>query len=397
VTAGRPTPVGMADVALAAAVTVLMVIGTGVSLEGDFGFWLFGHGEPWLSSAEGLAVVVLSSLPLAFRRVWPLTVFGISAAAEMAYLALGFRPLPLPLAVLVAFYTVTVVRRPVIALVAAVAYLLLFVVAAAFGWFRESDDQYYTDLVSISATGMLGYGVALGRARATLAEQRNVAPAREHAARMRSAVEQEQARIAREMHDIVAHDVSVMVAQAATARRVFDAQPGIAVEALASIESIGRDALDGLRRLVGLLRTQTRENDRSPQPGLDRLPGLLTHVRRAGLPVELVVLGTRRPLPATVELNAYRIVQEALTNALKHSGREGATVTLDYWEDALRVEVRDLGRPPGDDRVPATTPGYGLIGMQQRIAMLGGELEAGPGPDHGFRVWVKLPVTGGPA
>jgi signal transduction histidine kinase len=371
-----------------------MVIGTGVSLEDDFGFSLFGEGKPWLPGFGGLAVVIGGSLALAFRRVAPLTVFAVAGAAMIAYQAMGYRPMPLPLAVLVALYTIAVVRRPLVAVAAAGAYLLAFTVAAALGWLQVSDDQFYTDLVSIVATGMLGYGVALSRARAHLAEQRAVALAQEQEARTHAAVEQEQARIAREVHDIVAHDVSVMVAQAAAARRVFDTRPATAADALSSIEAVGRDALDGLRRLVGLLRTEAQDDDRSPQPGLDRLPWLLEQVRRAGLPVDLVLLGDPRPLPATVELNAYRIVQEALTNAMKHGGGRGATVTVDYRDESLRVEVRDLGSDPPNGAESARSSGYGLVSMQQRAALLGGQLEAGPESERGFRVSVELPLVG---
>jgi signal transduction histidine kinase len=240
---------------------------------------------------------------------------------------------------------------------------------------------------------MLGYGVALSRARARLAEHRAAVLAQDHDDHMRAAVEQEQARIAREVHDIVAHDVSVMVAQAAAARLVFDDEPRTAADALSSIEAVGRDALDGLRRLVNLLRTEA-DSERAPQPGLDRLPWLLEQVRRAGLPVSLTVLGDARPLPATVELNAYRIVQEALTNSLKHAGRTEAAVLLDYRGESLRVEVRDRGGGPPALPAREASPGYGLISMQQRAALLGGELEAGPQADRGFRVSAELPLAG---
>jgi signal transduction histidine kinase len=294
-------------------------------------------------------------------------------------------------------YTVAVLRRPLVACAAVAGYVLSVTVLALTGVVALSDDQYYTDLVSIVATGMLGYGVALNRAAASLAEQRAAAMAQYHEARTRAAVEQEQARIAREVHDIVAHDVSVMVAQAAAARRVFDNQPRTAADALSSIEAVGRDALDGLRRLMGLLRTESEDSERSPQPGLDRLPWLLEQVRRAGLPVELSVLGEPRPLPTTVELNAYRIVQEALTNSLKHAGRTEAEVTLDYRGKSLRVEVRDRGAKTRAASARTTSPGYGLISMQQRAAMLGGELAAGPDPDRGFRVSAELPLAGTPS
>jgi signal transduction histidine kinase len=237
---------------------------------------------------------------------------------------------------------------------------------------------------------MLGYGVALSHASAILAEQRTAQLVREQDGRTRAALAQEQARIAREVHDIVAHDLSVMVAQAAAARRVFATRPATAVNSLASIEAVGRDALDGLRRLVNLLRTQHDQTERSPQPSLERLPWLLAQVERAGLPVDLTIRGRPCPLPATVELNAYRIVQEALTNILKHAGPTRATVVLHYGQESLRVEVQDHGR--GSDGEPSA--GYGLISMQQRATLLGGELVAGPAEEDGFRVSARLPVAG---
>src|SRR4051794_34709198 len=372
-----------------------MAIGTGVALEDGFAFAAFGEHRPWLPGPDGLAVVVVGSAVLAFRRIAPLLVFAVAGTSSLAYQAIGYRPEPLPLAMLVALYTVAVLRRPLVTSAAAAAYVFSFTLAAALGWLHVSDDQYYTALVSIVATAMLGYGVALGRARATLAEQRAAAMAKNQDDRMRAAVEQEQSRIAREVHDIVAHDVSVIVAQAAVARRVAGTQPKAAADALASIEAVGRDALDGLRRLFGLLRIEPERPGRKPQPGLNELPWLLDQVRRAGLPVELIVLGEPRPLPAMVELNAHRIIQEALTNSLKHAGPTRATVTLDYRAESLRVEVCDEGGEAQIHRPQETAGGYGLISMQQRATMLGGELHAGPEPERGFRVSVQLPVPEG--
>jgi signal transduction histidine kinase len=382
----------VADVPLALLVAVLQVIGSGVSLEDDWQLAVSGgHAEQWLPDAIGLLLLLGGSLPLAFRRIAPLPVLVLSAAASIAYHATGHRPEPLPLGVLIALYTVAVVLRPVVCNVAAGAYVLAVTLGTLTGWLPLTDDQYYIDLVLIVATVMLGYGVALSRARATLAEQQSAAMARDLDARMRAAVETEQARIAREVHDIVAHDVSVIVAQASSARRVFAAQPQTAADALASIEAVGRDALDGLRRLFGLLRTHAAESERSPQPSLDRLPWLLAQVERAGLPVDLTIRGEPGPLSATVELNAFRIVQEALTNSLKHAGPTRATVVLDYEAEALGVEVRDEGSPqPKTQR----SPGYGLISMQQRVTMLGGELDAGPLTGRGFRVSARLPLVG---
>lgn len=391
----HPSSIARHDLPLAIVVTVLLLIGTGVSLEDDWVIAIAGTGHRvWLPGPGGLALVLGGGLVLAFRHLAPVTVFAVSAGASLAYQALGYRPPPLPLGVLVALFTVAVLRRPLVCNSVAAAYVLAFTVAGLTGWLPTTDDHYYIDLVSVVATVMLGYGVALGRARVTLAEHRTAVMAQDQDGRMRAAVEQEQSRIAREVHDIVAHDVSVIVAQAAAARRVFATQPKTAADALASIEAVGRDALDGLRRLVGLLRTDPGADDRSPQPGLDRLPWLLDQVRRAGLSVNLTVLGRPHRLPATVELNAFRIIQEALTNSLKHAGPTQATVLLDYTGESLHVEVYDQGGEAPPARKD-TTPGYGLISMQQRAGMLGGELEVGPEPERGFRVSVRLPVTGG--
>ena len=387
------------DIGLALLVCVLLLIGTGVTLEEDLGLSVPEEHAVWLPGPGGLTLVVVGSLVLAFRRLTPVPVLIVATTASLAYQAIGYQPEPLPLGVLVALYTVAVLCRPAAAGVAVVGCVLAFSTVAAAGWQAVAQDQYYTDVVGLIAAGILGYGVALARAKTAWAEQRATVMAQHEADRLRAAVQQEQSRIAREVHDIVAHDVSVMVAQAAAARRVFDSQPETVVEALASIETVGRDALDGMRRLVWLLRTEPEDvdpesSDRTPQPGLDRLPWLVEQVRRAGLPVEFTVRGDAHPLPATVELNAYRIVQEALTNSLKHGPRSGTTVTLDYRGNSLRVEVRELKGESSDSVATSASGGFGLISMQQRAAMLGGQLEVGQGSDRGFRVAVELPLTG---
>ena len=380
------------DLLLAVAAAAVVLVGSGVTLGDDWEISLAaGAFEPWLPGPIGLVLLLVAALPLTFRRVAPLTVLGVAVGASISYQALGHAPEPLPVAVLVALYAVAVFRRPLVCSIAAAVYVAVFTVAAVAGWLPLTDDQYYIDLVSVVATVMLGYGVALSRARTTVAEQKAAALSRDSETRMQAAVEQEQARIAREVHDIVAHDVSVIVAQAAAARRVFPAQPEKALDSLTSIEAVGRDALDGLRRLMGLLRSRPDDEDRSPQPSLARLPFLLAQLERAGLDVELTVTGTPGPLPATVELNAYRIVQEALTNSLKHAGPTRAAVTLEYGPESLHVEVRDQGG------TPSTTPlstGFGLVGMQQRATMLGGVLVAGPAVDRGFRFSARLPLAG---
>jgi signal transduction histidine kinase len=378
------------DLRLALVVAVLMVVGFGVSLEDDFELAVTNHLTWPLPDVGGLTLLLGQSLSLTFRRVAPVSVLAFTIVTGIAHQVLDQRPVPLSLGLLVALYTVAVVRRPLISGLGAAAYMVACTVGALTGVAPMSDDLYYTTLVSVVVSVMVGYGVALGRARATLAEERAADLARAQDAHTRAAVMQEQARIAREVHDIVAHDVSVMVAQAAAARRVFGDRPQVATNALASIEEVGRDALDGLRRLVGLLRTDSDDSGRVPQPSLARLPWLLEQVERAGLPVDLTIRGRPCSLPATVELNAYRIVQESLTNILKHAGPTRATVELEYGQDTLDVIVLDRGRGAKD----GSGTGYGLISMQQRVAMLGGELVAGPDDGRGFRVSAHLPAAG---
>ena len=292
--------------------------------------------------------------------------------------------------VLVALYTVAVLRRPLIGLAAATVYLVAVTVTGLVGWTALTDDQFYTDLVCVVATVTVGYGVALGRARTALAEQTAAELAREQTNRTRAAVAQEQARLAREVHDIVAHDLSVVVAQAGAARRVVTSTPQTAATALASIEVVGRDALDGLRRLVTLLRTDPGQPDRSPQPTLDGLPWVLAQVQRAGVPVDLSIRGRPRGLSATVELNAYRIVQEALTNVLKHAGPARATVVLEYGEDHLGVEVRDDGRGRAARTAARLRPGQHAAARRDA----GRDADGRPRRGRGFRVWARLPLTG---
>jgi signal transduction histidine kinase len=392
----------VADVALAVGVALTALIGYGVSAVDDFPFLLVDHdGQPHLPVSHALLEVLAEALPLTFRRAAPMLVFVLVAGASLADEALNRHPEPLPLAVLVALYTLAVMRRPLVAGIAAACYLAGLAADTATAWTDMSDDQLYIDLLAVVGTVTLGCWIYLGRARVSRAERRTLEVTRASEARTREAVEQERARIAREMHDVLGHQLSVIVAQAATTRRVFADRPQATADALGSIESVGRDALSGLRRVVGLLRVDRERPDRSSQPGLDRLGALVEEVRRAGLPVELVVLGVSRRLPAEVELNAFRIVQEALTNSLRHSGRTRVTVTLTYGDDGLDIDVTDAGgighprpvpgaRDPGDG---SPEGGYGLAGMRQRAEMLGGGMAAGPDGEEGFRVTARLPMA----
>jgi signal transduction histidine kinase len=211
---------------------------------------------------------------------------------------------------------------------------------------------------------------------------------RERDVAAREAVAEERARIARELHDVIAHNVSMMVLQAGAERRVLDGANGPTRDVLRTIEQIGRSALTEMRRLLGMLRSDAGE-PLTPQPGLGDLPTLIAQVREAGLPAELRIDGQPRDLPAGIELSAFRIIQEALTNALKHAGDARAQVSVRYRTDTLELEIVDDG--PGTAN-STTGAGHGLVGMRERVTLCGGRLETGHRPDGGFAVRVLLPV-----
>jgi signal transduction histidine kinase len=216
--------------------------------------------------------------------------------------------------------------------------------------------------------------------RARLAERERDLAARE-------AVVEERARIARELHDAIAHNVSMMVVQAGAERRVLDGDGGTR-EVLETIERIGRGALTEMRRLVGMLRSDAAD-PLAPQPGLGDLPTLVAQVQASGLPVDLQVEGERRELPVGIELSAYRIVQEALTNALKHAGEAHASVRVRYEPESLELEIIDDGAGAA---APVGSGGHGLVGMRERVALYGGRLDAGRRAGGGFAVRVLLPI-----
>ena len=214
---------------------------------------------------------------------------------------------------------------------------------------------------------------------------------RERELHAHEAVAEERARIARELHDLVAHNVSVMVVQAGAERHALREDQASTRETLASIEQAGRQALTEARRLLGMLRRKDESDELEPQPSLDQIDLLVEHVARAGLPVKLKIEGQPRTLPAGVDLCAYRIVQEGLTNALKHAGRAQAEVVLRYTPGELIVEIRDNG----NGGAPATSDGagHGLIGMRERVALYGGTLETGPRESGGFQIRARLPLA----
>jgi signal transduction histidine kinase len=247
----------------------------------------------------------------------------------------------------------------------------------------------------VAFSWIVGLSLSERTRRTAELEERAARLERERDAEARAAVAEERSRIAREMHDVVAHSLSVMVVQAEAAEEMLGVDPERARTPLVAVQDTGRAALGELRRMLGVLR----EKDASgvalaPQPGLAGLDELVDHVRAAGLPVSVRVEGEPRPLPPGIDLSAYRIVQEGLTNALKHAGPASAEVVVRYGDGEIELTVSDDGR--GHDPV-SNGDGHGLVGMRERVALYGGELSAGPGRGGGYTLSARLPLGTAPA
>jgi signal transduction histidine kinase len=342
----------------------------------------------------GCALVLVHTLPLAARRRFPGAVLALVVASGLAFAALDLPPDILGLAILVAVYSVAAYGRRWVALAGlAVAELGLVAVQLTPG--RIGVDTLVVNMGVVAAAWLLGHFAHNYRAYAARLEERTGELERARAELARRAVVEERLRLARELHDVVAHAMSVIAVQSGVGAHVASTQPEEAAKALAAIEATSRAALTELRRLLGVLRQEDEpQGDLAPVPGLADLDGLLAEVAKAGLAVRLQVEGRPAHLPAGVDLSAYRIVQEALTNVVKHAGPARAQVAIRYRDHEVRVEVTDDGRgaaaPTGDGRARV---GHGLIGMRERVSVFGGDLEVGPRPGGGFRVAARLPFA----
>jgi signal transduction histidine kinase len=331
--------------------------------------------------ALGYALVIVAAGSLAWRRRFPLIVLVIVAAAASIGSLLGYWP-EFVLVLWIAVYSAAAntERDSLTRVLAPVAVITS--VAIGLGE-RGGRGLNWVDVLSDL---VVTFGVPLVLGRMTFNRRRRVLRDRELATR--EAVAAERAAIARELHDVVAHHMSVMVVQAGAARAVGESDPAAASAALRQIETSGRTGLAEMRRLLGILKAEGDGDGRAPQPGLADLGELLDSMRATGLAVEAVVAGSTRPLPPGVDLSAYRIVQEALTNALRHAGGASARVLVRYEPAALELEIADDGLGPPDG---PSTQGQGLIGMRERAQLFGGAFEAGPRPGGGFLVRARLP------
>jgi signal transduction histidine kinase len=337
-----------------------------------------GHAHEWRG---GIALAVLQVAPLLVRRRYPRAVLAAVTVVFILQTAF-FNPLP-PVASLVAIYTVAAnLPRYDSFVAAAIATAASTIALLGAGEFARLLPY----LVLLAASWVVGDNLGTRRAYTRALEERAERLEREQEAERARAVAEEQARIARELHDVIAHNVSVMVVQAAAANDVFESRPERAREALRAIEASGRSALAELRRLLGVVRDDGA--DFAPRPGLDRLDDLVARVRDAGLAVAVSVEGAPRTLPAGIDLSAYRVVQEALTNTLKHAQATRADVAVRYREHELDVEVRDDGTGTGN----GDGGGHGLIGMRERVTAYGGTLETGPANTGGFAVAARFPL-----
>jgi signal transduction histidine kinase len=330
-----------------------------------------------------LALAALTALPLVTRRRFPLTSFWIIAVA----VGLVYDRLPgadltwtVVASVIAAYSAPTHSRYRNLALVSVVA-------AAVWVFVRNGDDL--PGLPSGLMTFLLLCSVGLAANTIHTWRQRAQTLQREQEATTRLAVDRERARLARELHDVVGHNVSVMVVQAGAARKVMGTAPELARDALLAVEAGGRAAMTELRQVIGLLTTDQDGADLAPQPGLDQLPALAARIRETGTPVTLTVTGEFASLPTGVDLAAYRVVQEALTNAVKHAAGAAVTIAVTGSAEELRVEVTDTGGFPS---AAGAGSGRGLAGLRDRLAVYGGTLTAGRRPTGGYHVAAVMPL-----
>jgi signal transduction histidine kinase len=375
----RRVPPLVADAALAAVVAVVTVVSIAVEDADDPSMRL----TRW-----GVVSLVVQFVPLVWRRRAPVLVLSLVGVGTVGY---GMAELPDPaivFALALAIYTVAAHRPRTVTVPCLVALIVTAALAMLFGDGSDAADVAVNYLVG-TTSWVVGDIVRGQREQAAALDARRVDEARRAAA-------DERVRIARDLHDVVAHHISVIVVQAEAAQEVMATQPDRADRAMAAVADTARTALGELRRMLGLLRSDA---GLAPQPDLAALDDLVASVRQAGLAVDVRTTGDERPVDGVVGVTAYRVVQEALTNVLRHARASHARVDLAFGDGALVVTVSDDGRGArGADGSGRNGPlgegpvGHGLIGMRERVTVVGGDLVSGPGPAGGFTVRARLPL-----
>jgi signal transduction histidine kinase len=357
----------------------------------------------------GIITAALTGLPLAVRRLYPISALVMIMAAIFwikfseaqqqvtplgPHLFLIARETPMPAiafatAVFAAYSAVAHSRHRNLAVV--VVVVITLGVTATFGSTLPNFPHQFTALLAMTPAVAAALGIRKLRSRLTDSTARLRRATEEYEAATVRAVESERARIAGELHDVVTHNVSVMVVQAGAARLAMTSSPAEATDALRAVEDSGRTAIAELRNLLGVLRPPGAAIALRPQPGLGELEELISRVSAAGLAVDLRVQGTPRPLSPGEDLAAYRVVQEALTNVLRHAGKAATSVLVD-WGENLVITVSDAGVRAPALRAASQQSGRGLLGLQERLSLYGGELDAGPRPGGGWQVRAVMPV-----
>ena len=344
--------------------------------------------SPIASVPVAVLIALLTTLPVAVRRSHPVVAALVTTAAGLipsnGYVYVGY------VVSFIVFYSVAAYvpqRRHVVAVVAAgvaLAGLGSVIHGAVFG-------DYFGALSAVVGPAVVGGFVRYQREQSRQLQELTRELERERELNVARAVADERARIARELHDVVAHTISVVAIQADAAEAALDADPARARGPLQTIRRSATEALTEMRRLLAVLRADEPAGELAPSPGLAQLPALIDRARAAGVQVTLQVAGSARPVPASLDLSAYRIVQEALTNVGKHAAGVPASILLDWGQEALAIEIRN----PGTILEPAVAngTGHGLIGMRERVRMLGGEFSAGPATGGGFVVSAILPYA----
>lgn len=367
----------------------------------DWGTHALGGTYPHSRWAH-LPFLVVTSAPVATRRRWPLGALIAFAVTQGLWLSLLYPasqqpPLVPFVQLLIIVYSAAAYAdgRAARAAWFVVAIGVLFDIASLLGG-KPLDNVAGPD-ISLMIAFSLGLGFARSRRRLEAEQRRAALLEAERLVAEERATADERARIARELHDVISHDVSMMVLQASVERRAIGGDTGgTTAETLANIEAMGRDALAELRRMLGVLRHDRGEDvaPRAPQPGLGRLPEIIERARNSGLQVEVVVDGTPAPLPAGLDAAAYRVVQEAITNVAKHAGPDAvATVRVRYAGHAVEIEIVDDGSPMKEEGCILPSGGHGLVGLRERVTLYGGTFEAGRRPGGGYRVHASVPVS----
>jgi signal transduction histidine kinase len=354
-------------------------------------------GPAWANYVCGL----VATAAVAWRRPWPVWALAVQLISVLVSTAFGgdlaenpFSPF---LAVIVVMYGVgSYAPRAWSYFGVGIGVLGMILINLVGDSPSDAGSYIGTSLLAVVLPWAAGRAVKEWAQRALELERVNQALKAEQEQRSLLAVADERSRIARELHDVVAHSISVMVVQAEGARRMMDRDPKRAKAALDQIEGTGRAALVEMRRLLGVLRKERDGVVRTPQPGTGTLDMLVDRAQEAGLDVRVAIDGQRKTLPAGIDVSVFRIIQEALTNALKHAGPTRADVLLTYHPDSIEVEIVDAGivngyEPEGSD---PENPQHGLLGMKERVSLYGGEIATGPCEDgrDGYRVWARIPL-----